>query len=56
MPLEVCKLSRATRSKICKEIENAIPIEDIVHPKKIIFMDINFTQFALFLESFKVLI
>lgn len=25
MPLEVCKLSRATRSKICKEIENAIP-------------------------------
>jgi len=25
MPLEVCKLSRATRSKICKEVDNAIP-------------------------------
>ena len=25
MPLEVCKLSRATRSKICKEVDNSIP-------------------------------
>lgn len=25
MPLEVCKLSRSTRSKICKEIEYALP-------------------------------
>jgi hypothetical protein len=25
MPLEVCKLSRATRSKICKEVDNALP-------------------------------
>lgn len=25
MPLEVCKLSRATRSKICKEVAGAIP-------------------------------
>ena len=25
MPLEVCKLARSTRSKICKETENALP-------------------------------
>ena len=25
MPLEVCKYARATRSKICKEVDNAIP-------------------------------
>ncbi|MDO5510295.1 MAG: hypothetical protein Q4F57_06335 [Weeksellaceae bacterium] len=25
MPLEICKLSRSTRSKICKDLEYALP-------------------------------
>jgi hypothetical protein len=38
MPLEVCKLSRATRSKYVRRLTMQYPIQDIVPFKKVIFM------------------
>ena len=45
-PLEVCKLSRATYAKICKEVYNAILNRGYSYKLK---------QFALILEFFKAL-
>ena len=44
MPLEVCKLSKATRSKICSKIMRQLQIMGTVHRKSYIFMDINCMQ------------
>lgn len=46
MPLEVCKISRSSRSKICKEQDDALPDKGFCASQNILFTDINYTQFV----------
>lgn len=46
MPLEVCKISRSARSKICKDVDYALPNRGFVHLKNYIFMAISYMQFV----------
>lgn len=47
VPLEACRLSRAARSKICREVDGAVLKRDIALPERVISMVTNFTRFAL---------
>ena len=47
MPLEVCKLSRSSRSRICKENLTVIRIKVIVQRRALITTDTNYTQYVL---------
>lgn len=38
MPLEVCKISRSSRSKICKETDYAIPNKGFLYLSKLTFL------------------
>lgn len=50
MPLEICKFSRHKRIKISKD-EFEIASSKVVLRKTIVFMDINFSEFAQFSHS-----
>ena len=43
-PLEVCKLSRATYAKICKEVYNAILNRRYCVSHKVVFIAINLSS------------
>ena len=43
-PLEVCKLSRATYAKICKEVYNAILNRGYCVSQKVVFIAINLSS------------
>ncbi len=47
MPLEVCKMSRSSRSSICKENTDAFPEKAFALHNNCIFMAINYMLFAL---------
>ena len=53
MPLEVCKLSRSARSKICRQDTYSAPNKGYCASQNTIIMVINFTQYALQLECSK---
>ena len=56
MPLEVCKISRSSRSKICKDVDYAYPKQRFCASQNLHFMDINNMQFVQFLVFFQSLI
>lgn len=46
IPLEVCKIFRSSRSKICKEQDDALPDKGFCASQNILFTDINYTQYV----------
>ena len=56
MPLEVCKLSRSSRSHICKEEYENAQIKVIVHRNQTAIMVINFMPFVRLMVSLQTLI
>ena len=54
MPLEVCKLSRSTRSIICRETDYAIPNKGDCVSQKMHYYGYKIHGFAQGKESFKV--
>ena len=56
MPLEVCKITRSTRSKICKDVDYAVPNKGFCASKKLHFMVIKCMLFVRLPEFLKVLI
>lgn len=55
IPLEVCKISRSSRSKICKETDYAIPNKGFC-ASPYIFTGINYTLFVQLMVFFRALI
>lgn len=53
MPLEVCKISRSNRSKICKEVDYAIPNKGFCASQNLHFTAINYMRFVRFPAFFK---
>ncbi|WP_076447887.1 hypothetical protein [Chryseobacterium sp. RU37D] len=47
MSLEVCKISRSDRSKVCKEAEFSFPDRGFYASQKCLSMNINYQQYVL---------
>lgn len=56
MPLEMCKISRSACSKICKDVDYAMPNKGFCASQNLHFMAINCMRFARLVTFFKVLI
>src|SRR5690606_24115929 len=56
MPLEVCKISRSSRSKICKETDYAIPNKGFCASQNLHFYGLNYTLFVQLMVFFRALI
>jgi hypothetical protein len=46
MPLEIYKMARSKRARVCKEVSKQRQKKVIVHRKTLGFMDINYTVSA----------
>lgn len=54
MLLEICKIARSSRSKICKDVDYTFPSKGFCASQNLHFMGINFMQFVLFQVFFRV--